>query len=109
MAHEINSPRSGLASAHADEQNRLLRALPLAEYDHLLTHLRPVRLPLREVLIEPNAEITDVWFIREGVGSMLATEQEGGNVEVGTIGKEGLVGLPLLMGVDRMPYKVFIQ
>jgi CRP-like cAMP-binding protein len=99
----------GYATAHGAEQNRLLRALPLAEYASLLPQLTPVRLGLKQVLIEPDTPIGDVYFIRSGVGSMIADEQEGGAVEVGTIGPEGFIGLPVLMGADRMPYRVFVQ
>jgi CRP-like cAMP-binding protein len=99
----------GYATAHAAEQNRLLRALPLAEYALLLPQLTPVVLGLKQVLIEPDAPIRDVYFPRSGVGSMIADEQEGGAVEVGTIGPEGFIGLPVLMGADRMPYRVFVQ
>ncbi len=99
----------GVAAAHAAEQNRLLRRLPLDEYARLLPHLTPVRLSLKQVLVEPDVPIRDVYFFREGVGSMVATEQDGGEIEVGTIGREGFVGLPVLMGADRMPYRVFVQ
>jgi CRP-like cAMP-binding protein len=99
----------GYSTAHAAEPNRLLRALPLAEYTHLLPQLTPVRLGLRQVLIEPDAPIHDVHFPRSGVCSMIAEEQEGGTVEVGTIGNEGFIGLPVLMGADRIPYRVFVQ
>jgi CRP-like cAMP-binding protein len=40
---------------------------------------------------------------------VLATEQEGGAIEVGTIGCEGFVGLPVLNGTDAMPYRVIVQ
>ena len=40
---------------------------------------------------------------------MIATEQEGGDIEVGTVGNEGLVGLPVLHGADTMPYRVIVQ
>jgi CRP-like cAMP-binding protein len=100
---------SGAAAAHEAEPNRLLRALPLAEYERLLLQLRPQRLPLKLALIEPDEPITDIYFPREGVCSMIATEQEGGDIEVGTIGNEGLIGLPVLYGTDRMPYRVIVQ
>jgi len=109
LEHAASFVREGLENAHGDERNRILKALPIAEYDRLLAELRPVRLPLKDVLIEPNTEIGHVWFIREGVASMLAEEQDGSSIEVGTIGREGFVGLPLLNGVDRMPYRVLIQ
>ena len=99
----------GYATAHGAEQNRLLRALPLAEYARLLPQLTPVVLGLKQVLIAPDTPIRDVYFPRSGVASMIADEQEGGAVEVGTIGPEGFIGLPVLMGADRMPYRVFVQ
>jgi CRP-like cAMP-binding protein len=104
-----DSQQEGFAGAHAAEQNRLLAALPLEEYARLLPQLTPVRLGLKQVLVEPDAPIRDVYFPREGVSSMVAVEQEGGAVEVGTIGPEGLVGIPVLLGADRMPYRVFVQ
>jgi len=109
MAADNGSVREGLTSAHDGERNRLLNALPVEEYDRLLSELRPVRLPFKEILIEPNTAISHVWFVREGVASMIAHDQTGGLIEVGTIGREGFVGLPLLNGVDRMPYQVLIQ
>jgi CRP-like cAMP-binding protein len=99
----------GFATAHAAEQNRLLRALPPEEYAWLLPQLTPVRLDLKQQLIAANVPIRDVYFVREGVCSMIATEQEGSAVEVGTIGREGFVGLPVLNGADRMPYDVIVQ
>jgi CRP-like cAMP-binding protein len=99
----------GAAAAHASEQNRLLRALPLADYAWLLPQLTPARLRLRQVLIEPDAPISYVWFVREGVASIIATGQEGGDVEVGTVGFEGLVGLPVLFGDDTLQNRVIVQ
>jgi len=101
--------RAAVATAHADEANALLRALPVDEYEFLLPRLRPVGLRFRQVLIEPGVPITDVYFPRSGALSMIATEQEGGEVEVGTVGKEGMSGLPLLHQTDRMPFRVFVQ
>jgi CRP-like cAMP-binding protein len=101
--------QEGFAAAHAAEQNRLLAALPLEEYARLLPRLVPVRLMLKQVLVEPDAPIRDVYFPREGVGSMVAVEQEGGPIEVGTVGRDGFVGLPVLLGADAMPYRVFVQ
>ena len=99
----------GVAAAHGGEQNRLLRALPRDDYEHLLPALKSERLHLKQLLIGPDRPIRDVCFVREGVVSMIADEQEGGAVEVGTIGNEGLVGMPVLLGADSMPYRVFVQ
>jgi CRP-like cAMP-binding protein len=104
-----DTQQEGFASAHAAEQNRLLAALPIEEYTRLLPRLVPVRLGLKQVLVEPDAPIRDVYFPREGVCSIIADEQEGGAIEVGTIGPEGFIGIPVLLGADRMPYRVFAQ
>ncbi|HEY0776996.1 MAG TPA: Crp/Fnr family transcriptional regulator [Gemmatirosa sp.] len=101
--------RDGAGAAHATERNRVLRALPLEDYAWLLPQLTPVRLRLRQVLVEPNVPIQDVHFVRDGVASMLATEQDGGAIEVGTIGCEGLVGLPVLLGAESMSNRVIVQ
>ena len=105
----LEEHRTGVAAAHAAESNRLLRVLPVGEYERLLPLLRPVRLRLRHVLVEPMRPIDEVWFVREGVCSTLAVEQEGGEVEVGTVGNEGLVGLPVVLGADSMPNRVMVQ
>jgi CRP-like cAMP-binding protein len=98
-----------LRTAHAEEENQLLRGIPTEEYDRMLTDLRPTRLDFKRVLIEPRETIQHIYFVRDGVASVLATEQSGGDVEVGIIGNEGFVGLPILFGVDLMPYRVIVQ
>jgi CRP-like cAMP-binding protein len=107
--HALAAEQEGFAAAHGAEQNRLLRALPAEEYARLLLHLTPVRLDFKQVLVEPDVPIGDIYFVREGVGSMIAVEQDGEPIEVGTIGPEGFVGLPVLLSTDAMPYRVFMQ
>jgi CRP-like cAMP-binding protein len=101
--------QEGLAAAHAADPNRLLRALPLEEYARLLPRLRPTRLYLKDVLFEPDAPIDDVYFLRTGVVSIIAGEQEGGDIEVSTVGPEGFVGLPALLGGRTMSYRCIVQ
>lgn len=103
------APSSGVAAAHLAEPNRVLRSLPLDEYERLLPLLRPVRLRLRHVLVEPDTPIDDVYFVREGVCSTLATEQEGGEIEVCTTGCEGFVGVPVALGTGTMTNRVMVQ
>jgi CRP-like cAMP-binding protein len=90
-------------------RNALLHALTAPEYCQLLDGAERVDLKLREVLYEANAPITHVFFLDRGVASIIAPVGDGASVEVGTVGYEGLVGLPLLFGVDREPAKAFIQ
>jgi CRP-like cAMP-binding protein len=97
------------ATAHGAEQNRLLPALPPEEYAWVLPQLTPVRMSLKQVLAEPDEPMRDVYFLRDGVGSVVADEQEGGAAEVGTVGREGFVGLPVLNGAGSMPFRVVVQ
>ena len=104
-----HDPLEGAAAAHASELNRLLQALPLDDYASLHPHLSRVPLRLREVLIEPDAPIPYVWFVRHGVCSIIAIGQEGGEIEVGTAGLEGMIGLPVLFEADTLPNRVFVS
>ena len=105
----LEDRHDGPTAAHAAERNQILRGLPPEDYAWLLPRLRPERLRLKEVLIEPDTPIAAVHFVRTGVGSMIATEQEGGEIEVGTIGNEGLVGLPVVFGAESSTYRVLVQ
>jgi CRP-like cAMP-binding protein len=92
----------------APSRNRILAALPQAEFDRVLTDLEPFALPLNTVLYEANSPITHVYFPTSGCVSMVNALDDGA-VEVGTIGFEGWAGLPLLLGDDRMPSRAFVQ
>jgi len=90
-------------------RNLLLRALDADGASRLLEGAESLTLKLREVLYEANAPITHVYFLARGVASIIAPVGDGASVEVGTVGNEGLVGLPLLFGVDHEPVKAFVQ
>ena len=92
----------------APSRNRILAALPSAEFDRVLSDLEPFALPINTVLYEANSPITHVYFPTSGCVSMVNAMDEGA-VEIGTIGYEGWAGLPLLLGDDRMPSRAFVQ
>jgi CRP-like cAMP-binding protein len=89
--------------------NRLLGLLPRRDYERLRPHLRPIPLKYRQSLYRANKPIGFVYFIETGVGSLVNTMANGQASEVGTIGNEGVVGLPLVLGDDRTPTSVYIQ
>ncbi len=89
-------------------KNRVLAALPKAELDRLAPHLSPIRLDLRTSLMDGRAG-SYAYFLESGLASVVLPMANGATVEVGVIGKEGVVGLPLLLGADRMPGQTFIQ
>ena len=90
-------------------QNRLLTSLPAQALDDLLPHLRQVELPHRHILQRPNEAITSVHFVETGYVSQIAMLENGDGAEVGVIGKEGLAGLPLILGDDRAFAEILVQ
>ena len=89
--------------------NRLLGLLPQGDYKRLHPHLQRIPLGYRQSLYRAHKPIGFVYFIETGVGSLVNTMANGDAAEVGTIGNEGLVGLPLLLGDDRAPTSVYVQ
>lgn len=90
-------------------RNRILAALPPEELERIQPSLELVELPLRHVLIDPNQVIEHVYFVEEGVVSILGVMQDGTAVETATIGYEGIVGVPVFLGVDSMAGQAFAQ
>jgi CRP-like cAMP-binding protein len=89
--------------------NRLLGLLTNADYERLRPHLQAVPLEYRKSLYEADKSIEFVWFIETGVGSLVNTMANGDAAEVGTIGNEGIVGLPVVFGDRQAPTSVYIQ
>jgi CRP-like cAMP-binding protein len=89
--------------------NRLLGLLSPKDYKRLRPHLRQIPLEYRQSLYRANKPIDFVYFVETGVGSLVNTMANGQAAEVGTIGNEGVVGLPLLFGDDRAPTSVYVQ
>jgi CRP-like cAMP-binding protein len=86
------------SSLAAPAGNHLLEALPAAEREVVLTHLRPAHLTVKTVLFDPGQSIGHVYFPMDGVISLVTPLADGNIVEVATIGNEGIVGVPLVPG-----------
>lgn len=90
-------------------RNRLLRVMAPEDFARLQPHLEPVDLLSQQSLIRPNARTEHLYFMESGISSITA-EGANGRVEVGMIGREGLVGAtPVLLGSDRVPHDHFVQ
>jgi CRP-like cAMP-binding protein len=76
-----------------DNPNRLLAALPAADYTRVLPSLTVVPLTLKTVLHKPGESIQDVYFPGGGFCSMLTVLEDGSMVEIATVGREGMVGV----------------
>jgi len=90
-------------------RNRLLASLPAADFERLAGALTPVSLTLKQFLIEADEPIEAAYFIETGMTSYLAYLEGGEALEVRIIGREGMVGLPLILGVDRATIGAMIQ
>jgi hypothetical protein len=91
-----------LQGPRAPLENRLLKALPRRERERLRERLDPVYLPFLEPVYDAGGPIPYVYFPLNGVFSLVAEEADG-VAEVGTVGNEGLVGLPVFFGTGTSP------
>jgi CRP-like cAMP-binding protein len=96
-------------SDRTKDKNQILAAIPAGEREDLFPGLRRITLPLRHVLYEAGAPFDYVYFIEEGLASVLTSMTEGSNIEVGMIAAEGIVGLPFLLGAETAAQQVVIQ
>ena len=97
------------APSHEHVRNQLLAALSSEDYEAVCAFAEPVSMKLREVLIAPDTPITHVYFPETGIVSLVATMDGSYRIEVGIVGREGMVGTPLVLGVDRSPHESFVQ
>ena len=88
-------------------RNRVLLALPKEELDRLTPHLTPVTLGVRTQLLDGRSDYA--YFLEDGMASVVLTMADGSTVEVGVIGIDGVVGLPIVLGGEHMPGETFIQ
>ncbi len=89
--------------------NTLLLSLSTSDFDLLAPHLEAVTLGLRKMLEKPDKRIEDVYFPETGFASVVAVQRSGKEVEVGLIGREGMTGLPIVLGNHRSPHSTYIQ
>lgn len=89
--------------------NEILRDLPAGERNLVSPKLESVTLKLHDVLHEPGAPINFGYFPESGIVSILSVLSDGKSLEVGLIGREGFVGLPLTVGFRSSPTKAICQ
>ena len=100
---------SKTTTLRAPPTNRLLAALPKDEYQRLLPELKPFPLVFGEVIYEPGDLIRNVYFPTSGIISLLAAVEDRATLEVGIVGREGMVGLPAFMGVKTSGNRAVVQ
>lgn len=89
--------------------NKILLRLSDEEFNQVLSKLELVRLTLHQVIYEAGETIKSGYFVNSGLISILSVQPDGKSVEVGLIGNEGCVGLPLLVGYRSSPTRLITQ
>jgi CRP-like cAMP-binding protein len=102
-------PTSRRDAAGKPISNVILLSLPDAEYELLRPHLEPLDLPQHKILQEPGEKIDFTYFLNDGMASLVALSRDGRSVEVGVVGKEGMVGMSLTAGLSRGTFRAIMQ
>lgn len=97
------------ASRQLDMRNRILGALPHEEFAHLQPYLEEVNLEKGEILYLTGDAIEYAYFPEKGLFSLVSTTETGSSIEVAMIGREGGVGLPVILRNHQIPYEVSVQ
>lgn len=102
-------PGSRTDAAGEAVSNVILLSLPEKEFNLLRPHLEPLDLSQYKVLHEPGEKIDFTYFLNDGMASLVAISRDGRSVEVGIIGKEGMVGMSLTVGLQRGTFRAIMQ
>lgn len=89
--------------------NQLLAALPVEAYQRLLPHLELISLPLRKVVHQPNEAIEYVYFPNQALISLVTILEDGSTVENSLVGREGMIGIQVVLGNRTMPHQAIVQ
>lgn len=90
-------------------ENHLIQLLPRADRAHLLAACEPAHLTLSEVLCEPGKPTRHVYFPTDGFISLVTLVEGHPGLEVGMVGREGMVGAQLALGVATSPLRALVQ
>jgi CRP-like cAMP-binding protein len=104
-----SSPQVVLDAEGREIGNLMLRGLRRKECSQIVPLLEFVRLRLHQVLHETGETIKSIYFLNEGLASVLTTQPDGKSVEVGLIGSEGFVGAPVIFGFKTSALRVVTQ
>lgn len=93
----------------ASYRNQILAGLSHELYQDLFSHLRPITLTAHQVLYHIGDDIRTVYFLNYGLASLMSTTVEGDSIEVGNVGTEGMLGIPVLLRQPKTPHQIVVQ
>jgi CRP-like cAMP-binding protein len=104
LGWEMNNTQSQTLS-----ENLILSALPDKQRNRLLPDLEPYPLPLSKIIYEIGDRISHIYFPGRAVVSLVSYTEQGEGLEVGLVGHEGMVGLPVFFEEDVSEYRNVVQ
>lgn len=90
-------------------KNRVLASLPASDIARLAPHLLPVTFRRNQTLHDSGQMVDTVYFLEEGICSIVVSMENGTTVEVGVTGRDGFIGVPAVLGTNHSPNRSFIQ
>ncbi len=106
---ESLQPGSRTDSTGKAVRNIILLSVPDSEFNMVRPELEPVDLPRHLILHEPGEKIQYAYFLNDGMTSLVVITNDGRSVEVGIVGREGVVGAPLAVGLHRGTFRAIMQ
>jgi len=91
------------------KRNKILQRLQPSDFDAIRSELEDVTLSFKEEVYEQGRPITHMYFVETGVISLVTDLEEGGTLETGTIGNEGVVGVQAFLGSPTAAGRAFCQ
>lgn len=98
-----------MAPASDPRSNWLLAALADSEWERCAAHLEPITMQLGDVLYEPGAKLSHVYFPTTAIVSLLYVMEDGASSEIAVVGNEGVVGISLFMGGESTSSRAVVQ
>jgi CRP-like cAMP-binding protein len=90
-------------------KNQLLAALPDLAWNRWRQQLESIELRLGQVLYEPGATLSHVYFPTTAIVSLLCATENGASAEIAVVGNEGIVGIALFMGGESTSSRAVVQ
>jgi len=91
------------------QENQLLAGLSDVEFGRLCSRAELVHLEKSKILYTAGDNVKYIYFPNNGMISLLSATETGATIEVAMVGSEGVVGIPVVLKINKMPYEAMIQ
>ncbi|HEY9401508.1 MAG TPA: Crp/Fnr family transcriptional regulator [Pyrinomonadaceae bacterium] len=98
-----------LKAVGTPDTNLLLAALPRQEYERLISKMTLVQIAQGKLVYHMGQQLRYAYFINNGMISILLVARNGSSLEVGIVGREGVIGIPIILGMNETPYEMGVQ